>query len=243
MRIIREKTVYQVTFLPHFFPVNCYLIEEEDSLTLIDTALPYSWKGILKAAQKIGKPISKILLTHPHNDHIGALDKLKELLPHVPVYVSRRDAPLMSGDCSLESTEPNSPIRGGVPKNLKTRADVFLEDGDRVGSLLAIRTPGHTPGSMCFLDTRNNAIIVGDTFQTRGGFAIAGQIKPLFPFPALATWNKQAAIKSARKLMDYQPTLIGAGHGKMLLNPAQAIERALAKENKTGTDFSFQLKE
>ncbi|MES9793628.1 MBL fold metallo-hydrolase, partial [Priestia megaterium] len=38
--------LYQLTFLPRFFPVNCYLVEEKDSLTLIDAALPYSASGI-----------------------------------------------------------------------------------------------------------------------------------------------------------------------------------------------------
>ncbi|HBI03947.1 MAG TPA: MBL fold metallo-hydrolase [Paenibacillaceae bacterium] len=229
MQMNHEKTVYQLAFLPRIFPVNCYIVEEEYELTLIDTGLPYSWKGILHAARKIGKPITKILLTHGHEDHIGSLDRLKEILPNVPVYVSKRDARLMSGDRSLDDTEPNTPIRGGVPKKLKTRADILLQDGDQIGSLLAISTPGHTPGSMCFMDTRNNALIVGDTMQTRGGFAIAGQIRPFFPFPALATWNKQETIKSVRKLLTFQPSLIAAGHGKMLLNPGETIENTLAK--------------
>lgn len=44
MRMIHEKTLYQLSFLPRAFPVNCYFVEEEDGLTLIDAALPYSAK-------------------------------------------------------------------------------------------------------------------------------------------------------------------------------------------------------
>lgn len=128
-----------MSFLPRAFPVNCYFVEEEDGLTLIDAALPYSAKGILQAAEKIGKPITKIVLTHAHDDHIGALDALKEVLPHVPVYISKRDAKLLEGDTTLQKDEPNIPIKGGVPKS-KTVPDVLLEDGDRVESLLAIMT-------------------------------------------------------------------------------------------------------
>jgi glyoxylase-like metal-dependent hydrolase (beta-lactamase superfamily II) len=233
MRIIRESTVYQLTFLPRFFPVNCYLVEEDDGLTLVDAALPYSSKGILQAAREIGKPIIRILLTHAHEDHVGALDALKEVLPDVPVYISRRDARLLAGDRSLDPNEPNTPIRGGVPKKLKTRADIFLEEGEQIGSLIAVATPGHTPGSMSFFDTRNNILIVGDAFQTRGGVAVSGQLRPLFPFPAMATWNKKIALESARKLKQYSPSLLAVGHGQMLKKPMDAINQAIAEAEKT----------
>ncbi|WP_047152729.1 MBL fold metallo-hydrolase [Aneurinibacillus tyrosinisolvens] len=229
MRIIREREVYQLTFLPRFFPVNCYLVEEEHELTLIDAALPYSAKGILQAAARIGKPITRIVLTHAHDDHVGALDALKQTLPDVPVLISRRDARIMNGDRTLDPNEPDTPIRGGVPKKMKTRPDILLEEGDRIGSLLAVSAPGHTPGSMAFLDTRTNAFIVGDAFQTRGGVAIAGQLRPLFPFPAFGTWSKQVALESARKLREYNPSLLAAGHGHMLLQPGAAIQRVIAE--------------
>jgi glyoxylase-like metal-dependent hydrolase (beta-lactamase superfamily II) len=204
-------------------------VEEDDGLTLVDAALPYSSKGILRAAREIGKPITKIILTHAHDDHVGALDALKQELPaDVLVHISERDARLMAGDRTLTPDEPNTPIRGGVPKRLKTRADVFLRDGDRIGSLLAVATPGHTPGSMSFLDTRNNALIAGDAFQTRGGIAVSGQLRPWFPFPAMATWNKQVALESARKLQGYRPSLLAVGHGRMLRQPGAAIDHAIA---------------
>ncbi|PEA53901.1 MBL fold metallo-hydrolase [Bacillus pseudomycoides] len=233
MRMMHEKTVYQLSFLPSVFPVNCYFVEEEDGLTLIDAALPYSAKGILQAAEKIGKPITNIVLTHAHDDHIGALDALKEVLPDVPVYISKRDARLLEGDTTLQRDEPNTPIIGGVPKKVKTRPDVLLENGDRIGSLLAIMTPGHTPGSMSFLDTRNKALIAGDAFQTRGGMAVSGQMKFWFPFPAMATWSKEVALQSAEKLKQYEPSLLAAGHGNMIMNPSAAIELAIeeAKRN------------
>lgn len=232
MRIIQEKTVYQLTFFPRMFPVNCYLVEEEQELTLIDAALPFSWKSILQAAIQIGKPITRLVLTHGHMDHVGAIDKLKEHLPDITVYISKRDARLLAGDRSLLPHEPSMPIRGGVPENIKTRADICLEDGDTLGSLLAISTPGHTPGSMSFLDTRTHGIVVGDALQTRGGIAIAGQIRPWFPFPALATWHKELAIESAKKIRGYQPSFLGAGHGDLLMEPLPAIDQAIKEAEK-----------
>lgn len=216
MKITREKSVYQLAFMPNFLPVNCYLIEEDDGLTLIDAALPYSKNAILKAALQIGKPITKILLTHAHGDHVGSLDELKNSLPEVPVFISKRDSRLLAGDISLDADEPDTPIRGGVPKNIKTKPDILLNDGDRIGSLVAITTPGHTPGSMSFLDTRSNVIIAGDALQTQGGFAIAGQMRPLFPFPAMATWNKRLSLESAKKIREHSPTTLAIGHGRMI---------------------------
>ncbi|MED4213809.1 MBL fold metallo-hydrolase, partial [Priestia megaterium] len=100
MRMIHEKTVYQLSFLPRVFPVNCYFVEEEDGLTLIDAALPFCAKKILQSARKIGKPITNIVITHAHDDHVGALDAIKQELPNVPVYISKRDASLLEGDLS-----------------------------------------------------------------------------------------------------------------------------------------------
>jgi glyoxylase-like metal-dependent hydrolase (beta-lactamase superfamily II) len=227
MRMIKKGFLYQVTFMPAVFPVNCYLVEEGDGLTLIDAALPYSAKGILKAAEKIGKPITKIVLTHAHEDHVGALDSIKEVIPDVPVYISHRDHRLMNGDRSLDQHEEQTPIKGGVPKKLKTRANVLLKEGDQVGSLIAIESPGHTPGLMSFLDTRTKALIAGDAFQTRGGIAVAGDMKPWFPFPAFGTWSKHTALESAKKLVGHEPTLLAVGHGEMLDNPVKAMEQAI----------------
>lgn len=227
MRLINNGFLYQVTFMANVFPVNCYLVEEEDGLTLIDAALGFCTKGILKAADTIGKPITKIILTHAHEDHVGALDSIKETIPDVPVYISQRDHRLMNGDRSLDQHEDQTPIKGGVPKNLKTRATVLLKEGDQIGSLTAIETPGHTPGSMSFLDSRTKALIAGDGFQTRGGIAVAGDMKPWFPFPAFGTWSKQTALASAKKLIGYEPTLLAVGHGEMLENPVKAMEKAI----------------
>ncbi|MCM3573552.1 MBL fold metallo-hydrolase [Mesobacillus subterraneus] len=234
MRVIKEGYLYQLTFMPRFFPVNCYFIEDEDGLTLIDAALPYSAKPILQAAEKIGKPIKRIVLTHAHGDHIGALDELKAKL-NVPVYISARDSRLLAGDTSLDSTEPQTPIRGGVPKNIKTKPDMLLNEGDEIGSLLAISTPGHTPGSISLLDQRTDMLIAGDAFQTRGGTAVSGVTIPWFPFPAMATWNKEAALQSARKIQELKPTLLAVGHGELLRNPAAPIEKAIQKAEKAFT--------
>ncbi|MFJ6208473.1 MBL fold metallo-hydrolase [Lysinibacillus sp. NPDC092081] len=232
MKITKIGTVFQLSFLPRIFPVNCYFVEEESELTLIDAALPYSAKSIIKAAESIGKPITRIIITHAHNDHIGALDTLKELLPDCQVSISSRDALLLEGNSSLLPNEENTPIRGGLPKNIKTKPDLLLEEGDRVGSLEVIATPGHTPGSITLFDTRNRSLIAGDALVTRGKLVVSGMMNRLFPFPALATWDKSTALKSAKKLRDLNPSLLAVGHGKMLKHPQELLDMALAEAEK-----------
>ncbi|RWZ58625.1 MBL fold metallo-hydrolase [Halobacillus fulvus] len=242
MRVTKVKHLYQLSFMPRSFPVNCYLIEENDHLVLIDTALPYSKKAILQTAEKIGKPITKILLTHAHSDHIGALDGLKQELPGAEVFMTEREAKLLTGDSSLEEGE-TLPIKGGVPKNVHTRPDRLIQAGERIGSLLTVPSPGHTPGSMCFLDTRDHHLIAGDAFQTRGGVAVSGDLRWRFPFPALATWNKEAAIDSAGTLIACNPSLLAVGHGTMISDPVSVMEnaqkRAIARRDKRVTKSRF----
>jgi glyoxylase-like metal-dependent hydrolase (beta-lactamase superfamily II) len=232
MRIRQYGTVYQLTFLPRAFPINCYLIEEDAELTLIDAAMPFSSKGILQAAKRIGKPITRIVLTHGHEDHVGALDALKQAIPDVKVFISKRDAQLLAGNKALQPGEPQTPIRGGVPKSVKTRPDTLLTEGDLIGSLQAIAAPGHTPGHMAFIDVRNKALIAGDAMQTRGGVAVSGKVKWLFPFPAMATWNKHVALDSARRLRALNPSLLAVGHGNVITNPLKVLDQAIDQAEK-----------
>jgi glyoxylase-like metal-dependent hydrolase (beta-lactamase superfamily II) len=240
MKLIRVETVYQIAFLPRLFPINCYFVEEETGLSLIDAALPFCAKKILEAARKIDKPITNIVITHAHDDHIGALDAIKKELPDVPVYISNRDARLLEGDMALQKGERNTPIKVGVSKKIKTIPDILLQEGDQIGSLVAIAAPGHTPGSMAFLDTRNNALIVGDAFQTRGGVAVAGQIKWLFPFPVFGTWDAETALTSAQKLLEYKPTILATGHGQMIKDPLVQMQRAIEEAERNLTRKSLK---
>jgi glyoxylase-like metal-dependent hydrolase (beta-lactamase superfamily II) len=227
MKLTKEGPVYQLTFLPGFFPVNCYVIEEHSELTLIDTGIPNSYKQILNVIEKLNKPLTNVLLTHAHDDHVGSLDELKKRFPKVPVSISRRDSRLLKGDTTLDSNEPQTPIKGGVPKNIKTKPDHMLDEGDQIGSLKVVATPGHTPGSISFMDTRNHAIIAGDAMQTRGGIAVSGQLRLIFPFPALATWSKELAIDSVKKIKELHPSLLAVGHGDMIKNPEIFIQKAI----------------
>lgn len=125
MLVTKSGTVYQLSFMPRAFPVNCYLVEEDDTLTLIDAALPFSTKAILHTVRTIGKPITEIVLTHAHMDHVGALDAVKEAYPKAVVSITARDARLLAGDRRSLVDEPQSPVKGGLTKSIKQNPTAF----------------------------------------------------------------------------------------------------------------------
>ncbi len=212
--------------LTHLGAINCFLVREDDGFTLIDTSWPGSQaQPIMLEANKLGQPIARVLLTHAHIDHVGSLDALHTALPDVPVAISERDARLLSGDLSLDPSEPQGKQPGGYP--CKTKPTLLLHEGDRVGSLEVIATPGHSPGHVAFLDTRDRALIAGDAFQRLGGVAVSGTFVLFFPLPAFSTWHKGLCLESARKLLALQPSLLAVGHGRVLSNPQPEMERAI----------------
>ena len=217
----------QLTRFPRVFPVNCYLVREDDGFTLVDAALPGSTPAILAAARKLGAPIVRIALTHAHFDHVGALDALHAALPAAEIIVPAREARFLAGDMHLDPGELQVKLRGSW-KVCATRPTRLLAPGERVGSLEVVAAPGHTPGHVAFLDTRDGTLVAGDAFQTRAGVAVSGTLRPLFPFPALATWHKPTALLSARSLRALEPTLLAVGHGAVLREPLAAIDGAIA---------------
>ena len=219
--------VTQLIFMPRLFPLNSYLVEESDGVTLIDACMPFTGKKLHAAIRATGKPLTRLLLTHAHEDHIGAVPYLKSVYPEARIGISRRDAALLRGDRTLLPHEAQSPVKGGVPKQTPFEPDFLFDDGERIGSLLAIASPGHTPGHFCFLEPESKALIAGDAFQTKGGLAVSGHLKWAFPFPAMATWHAPTAIASASKMLELRPNVLAVGHGPALLQPAQAIEKAI----------------
>lgn len=228
MKVTRHgEHLYQLTRFGAVFPVNCYLVREGDGFTLIDTDLPGSAPHILAAARRLGAPIVRLLLTHAHGDHVGSLDALHAQQPHAEVLIGARDARFLAGERTLDPDESHGRLRGSY-QTCATQPTRLLMPGDRVGSLEAIASPGHTPGHLAFLDLRDRALIAGDALQTRGGVAVSGTIEPLFPWPALATWHKPTALASARALRALNPTVLATGHGRMISDPLAAMDRAIA---------------
>ena len=138
-------------------PTNCYLLYDENKQGVIvdpggDEAL------IMSTIKKQGLTIEHILLTHVHFDHILAVPAVQKATG-ADLLVPRADEPALNdGERSLLTM-----IRQRSFSALK--ADRLLDDGDTITAgnltLKVLHTPGHTPGSSCYLC--ENMMLSGDT--------------------------------------------------------------------------------
>ena len=207
--------------------VNAYLVEEDDGLTVIDTMTGGSAGRIVGAAEAVGAPIARIVLTHAHGDHIGSLDELKKRVAGAEVIISTRDARFLGKDMSLDPGEPKDKLRGGYP-GAETRPDRTVDPGDEIGSLEVIAAPGHTPGHVALLDRRDRTLYCGDAYSTLGGVATSAKLNPRCPI-ALFTWHRPTELESARALRALEPARLAPGHGKVVEAPLEAMDRAIAR--------------
>jgi len=208
--------------------VNAYLVREDDGLTLIDTTVPGATEDLLKAADDMGGEIRRVALTHVHSDHIGSLDVLKERLGDgLEVLIPEIDLRVLDGERTWEGKK----VKGSF-SNVRTRPDRTLKPGDDVGSLHVLGSPGHTPGHVAFLDSRDRSLIAGDVFKTLGGTAVSSHFTLRFPLPYFATWNPRRDVESAEALVEQDPSLLAVGHGQPLRQPEGEMRAASARARK-----------
>jgi glyoxylase-like metal-dependent hydrolase (beta-lactamase superfamily II) len=207
----------------HF--VNAYLVREDDGFTLVDTTLGGRGAAdILTAAGRAGGSIRRIALTHGHNDHVGCLDALKERLgDSVEVLMPELDARIHAGEHIVQGK-----LKGSWPKKLETVPDVRISGGERIGSLEVVPSPGHTPGHVAFLDTRDRSLIAGDVFTSYGRVAVTNHFYWRFPLAVPATQDRAQDLESARRLRELDPPILVVGHGPEVRQPGPAIDRAIA---------------
>ncbi|MGX7418554.1 MBL fold metallo-hydrolase [Carnobacterium gallinarum] len=238
MKITSYKNLYQINYLGF---VNCYLYEEQASLTLIDIGVASFVKSIVALSKKLNKPVTHILLTHPHGDHIAGLPALIKEFPEAKIYLSERDSALLQGDFSLRDGEDATKIKGGFPK-IDILPNYLLQDGKSIGSLTAIASSGHTPGSFSFYNGKSGILIAGDALQTKTGVAVSGDKRFFFPFPAYGTWSKLEALKSAKKLYQLDLNLLATGHGPILEKPKNQLKSAIERAEKNFKEITYEKK-
>jgi glyoxylase-like metal-dependent hydrolase (beta-lactamase superfamily II) len=216
MKLIPETSnLYRLT---QFGMFNCFLLKEANELTLIDTNFPGSGNAILRAAASLGLPITTAALTHAHFDHVGSLDVLAQALPGAKIVIGDRESRLLRGDFSLDPGETGKPLLGF--KRVRSSIHRLLNDGDQVGSLRVVSSPGHSPGHIAYLDVRDHSLLAGDSYMTQKGVIAAGVYSFFFPMPAWFSWNCALAAVSAAKLAALKPSLLAVGHGPSVVAPS-----------------------
>ena len=182
---------------------NCYILEDTDERTCIVIDPAAEAEKILKETVDRGIKIEKILLTHTHFDHFGALSELQEKAD-AQVCVGRYDrAGLNLPELNLSSLNFFS-SNSCLVYNKDVRE---LSDGDEITAgdirLLVIEIPGHTPGGVCFISYTESCIFSGDT-------VFAGSIGRT-DFPG---GSYSAIIQSMNRVLSYDETYqIFPGHG------------------------------
>src|SRR5699024_1413354 len=79
-------------------PIHVWVVADKHGVTLVDAGLPSMAKGILDFIDQLNAgPLKRILLTHGHPDHIGAINKILKVKT-VPVFAHRIEIPYMEGD-------------------------------------------------------------------------------------------------------------------------------------------------
>ncbi len=143
----------QVTWIPeHSAFANSYVFGK----ILVDAGLPPM------AIRPYKDDIETIVLTHCHFDHTARIKEIS-FMCKAKVAIHSQDARGLVDDAQSLSMNFGARSPGIAP-------DIILGEGDMIGDLRVIHTPGHTPGSICLFSERDHVLISGDTVFSDGCF-------------------------------------------------------------------------
>jgi hydroxyacylglutathione hydrolase len=114
------------------------------------------------AVQPYKESISTVVLTHCHFDHTAHVKEIAHMC-RADVAIHRLDAAGLLDDARNLAMHFGSRLPAIVP-------EIILNDGDGIGGLCVLHTPGHTPGSICLFSETERVLISGDTVFADGGF-------------------------------------------------------------------------
>ncbi|MBP6867114.1 MBL fold metallo-hydrolase [Candidatus Shapirobacteria bacterium] len=193
---------YEVLILGQL-ETNCYLVWEEKTKKGIvidpaDDGVAISEEITARQIELMG-----IVMTHGHFDHCLAALDLK-LMYQVPIFVSSEDKFLLERQNSTAKhflkTKIETPNIVTIDKDLSKIKEVWIGKE----KLEVIKTPGHTPGSVCLYSQKDKILFSGDTlfkqFRGRTDFAY-GSTKKIYD-----------SLKRLMKLPE--ETMVLSGHGE-----------------------------
>ena len=141
---------------------NCYLVWEEKNKHCLIIDAADNGVFISEEIEKLGlKPIM-IMATHGHFDHVLGVLALK-LIYKIPFACSSKDQFLL--ERQQETAEFFLRRKIEVPNLRKIDLDLDKETEIKLGKerLRVIKTPGHSPGGVCFYSVKQNLLFSGDT--------------------------------------------------------------------------------
>ena len=137
--------MYLEVFADNPFGTNCWLLSGPDSDDAVVVDPGFSPDRIMSMLESAGKRPVAVLATHGHFDHIGSVGALCG--DDVPLYIHEADAQALTDPSAWGSGMPVPPIPVSEVRGL-VEGDVLELAGLRFE---VMHTPGHTPGSVCFL--------------------------------------------------------------------------------------------
>ena len=150
-----------------FLSVNSYFYIDDESKHgfLIDPGAQA--EKILRVIEEKNFTVEKILLTHGHIDHIGAVNEIQNALK-IPA--------LMHENGKIYAQTPTKNLSAFITEeNYKLNDVNFISDGEIISleknpdfNLKMISAPGHTTDGAIFYDEKNNLAFVGDTIFKMG---------------------------------------------------------------------------
>ncbi len=189
MKIIKLKPLSEIG-------TNTYIVETDSKNSVLIDA-PADAGFIISQLRQSELTLKKILLTHGHIDHTGAVCDLAEKTG-CEVYIHSADiTKLYDADLSLSNYL-------GIPlkpyKNAKALSDGDIITQDEI-KFEVISTPGHTSGSVCYIS--GDVMFSGDTLFYRS----VGRTD-------MVDGDSETLIKSLKRLkkIDYDYTVY-SGHG------------------------------
>ena len=150
-----------VTEITDLSGVHCFLVEGRDKALLIDTMTG------LRGLPAFVATLTEVALTHGHMDHAGGVFEFGRCYIH-PADIPMLDAHTLPARVGY--------VRGQLPPGEAPEASAFVPDGpvefvplkagdklDLGGRVLEVlHVPGHTRGSLCYLDTASGDFFAGD---------------------------------------------------------------------------------
>ena len=206
--------------------INWFVVADNGALTVVDAGLPRYWPQLTDLLSQIGRSVSDIeavLLTHGDADHLGTAQRIAAT-GGARVFIHEEDQPL--AERQVKAPAPRLPLwrlkvaafmthslSHGITRYPAISPTLPLRSGTRLdvpGNPLAVHTPGHTRGSVCFAFDCHDAVFVGDAMVNLDPVTYSPGVSV---GPNAITADRKAAVASLTHLEDLTHRTVLFGHG------------------------------